>query len=296
MQRELFRVILTPCAELGILWKSSLRRRGSLAAARGVAERFAEIGRAAGARGFALAQGTSMALVTVMDGKASVTSRYEHLAALLETYEADSVLDVGAHVGEFGSALRRAGYGGPIVSFEPVNDYFKQLEATAAPDPKWWVYRAALGRDTGDRPMNVMDGTGSSFLSPNHYAMRCWPEWHAAHVEQVPMRRLSEMMEKLFTSIGVSRPFLKLDTQGYDIEVFQSAGERIRDLVGLQCELSLIPLYEGMPTIEDALGVFRAAGFDVTGFFPVSMENATARLLEVDCVMIRSQALPRHGL
>jgi FkbM family methyltransferase len=233
-----------------------------------------------------------MVLVTVLDSKASVTSQFEHLAALLEAYEADCVLDVGAHVGEFGSALRYAGYSGPIVSFEPVNDYFKQLEATAAPDPKWWVYRAALGQDTGDRPMNVMDGTGSSFLPPNQYARRCWPEWHAAYVEKVPMRRLSEMMEMFFPSIGVVRPFLKLDTQGYDLEVFQGAGDRIHDLIGLQCELSLIPLYEGMPAIEDALGAFRAAGFDVTGFFPVAVENSTARLLEVDCVMIRSQSLP----
>jgi hypothetical protein len=142
--------------------------------------------------------------------------------------------------------------------------------------------------------MNVMDGTGSSFLSPNQYAMRCWPEWHSAYVEKVPMRRLSEMMEMFFPSIGVSRPFLKLDTQGYDIEVFRGAGDRIHEIVGIQCELSLIPLYEGMPAIEDALGVFRRAGFDVTGFFPVAVENATARLLEVDCVMIRSQALPRY--
>lgn len=110
------------------------------------------------------------------------------------------------------------------------------------------------------------------------------------------MRRLSEMMEMFCASIGVSRPFLKLDTQGYDIEVFQGAGHHIHDLVGLQCELSLIPLYEGMPTIEDALAVFRAAGFDATGFFPVAVENATARLLEVDCVMIRPQSLPPHRL
>jgi len=235
-----------------------------------------------------------MVFVTVMGGKASAQSQFKHLARLLKTYEADCVLDVGAHVGEFGSALRRAGYSGPIISFEPVNDYFKRLEAVAALDPKWWVYRAALGRDTGDRPMNVMDGTGSSFLSPNQYAMRCWPEWHSAYVEKVPMRRLSGMMEMFFPRIGVSRPFLKLDTQGYDIEVFRGAGDRINEILGIQCELSLIPLYEGMPSIEDALGVFRGAGFDVTGFFPVAVENATARLLEVDCVMIRSQALSRH--
>ena len=44
------------------------------------------------------------------------------------------------------------------------------------------------------------------------------------------MRRLSEMMEMFFPGIGVSRPFLKLDTQGYDIEVFRGAGDRIHEI------------------------------------------------------------------
>ena len=209
-------------------------------------------------------------------------------------YETDCVFDVGAHAGEFGIALRNVGYSGWILSFEPVKDYFNQLEAIAESDPKWCVYRVALGRDTGNRLMNVVAGTGSSFLPPNQYAVQCWPEWHAAQIEEVPIRRLRDVIDAVAPSAARSRPFLKLDTQGYDVEVFQSAGSRIRDFVGLQCELSLIPLYDGMPTIEDALKVFRAAEFDVTGFFPVAVENATARLLEVDCVMIRSEALPRH--
>jgi FkbM family methyltransferase len=203
-----------------------------------------------------------MTAVTVIDYGASGASRFEHLAALLKMYDADCVFDVGAHVGEFGTSLRDVGYSGPIVSFEPVNDYFNQLEEVAARDPKWSVHRAALGRDPGYRMMNVVVGTGSSFLPPNQYAMRCWPEWYDAQIEEVLVWRLSDIIDAVAPEARASRPFLKLDTQGYDIEVFRGVGERIRDFVGLQCELSLIPLYDGMPTIE--VSIHRVPRFGVS--------------------------------
>ena len=43
-----------------------------------------------------------------------------YLMALFEHQAIDCVLDVGAHWGEYGEFLRRQGYRGRIVSFEPV--------------------------------------------------------------------------------------------------------------------------------------------------------------------------------
>jgi hypothetical protein len=44
----------------------------------------------------------------------------EHIARMLAAHEVNCVLDVGAQGGEFGAQLRRIGYHGPIVSYEPV--------------------------------------------------------------------------------------------------------------------------------------------------------------------------------
>src|SRR4051812_49758697 len=49
------------------------------------------------------------------------------LAELLTRYAVNVVLDVGANVGQYGQLLRRVGYTGHIVSFEPVPACFAEL-------------------------------------------------------------------------------------------------------------------------------------------------------------------------
>ena len=87
------------------------------------------------------------------------------------------------------------------------------------------------------------------------------------------------------------RPYLKLDTQCYDLEAFAGLGDRTRDFVGMQSEVALLQIYDGMPRMPEALQVYEAAGFEITGLFPVSRQSRTARVLEFDCVMVRADSL-----
>ena len=88
---------------------------------------------------------------------------------LLPFLAVDCVFDVGAHVGEYATSLRRAGYSGDIVSFEPVSGSFRELKERAAPDPRWHVHQTALGDTDEIREINVTATTTfSSLRSPRH--------------------------------------------------------------------------------------------------------------------------------
>src|SRR5687768_12156983 len=61
------------------------------------------------------------------------------LRAVLQRAGVNLVLDVGAHRGGYRDLLRASGYGGEIVSFEPVAASAAALRGRAADDPAWRV-------------------------------------------------------------------------------------------------------------------------------------------------------------
>jgi hypothetical protein len=139
--------------------------------------------------------------------------------------------------------------------------------------------------------MNVVPGTLSSALDATAYGARRYVRLRSPETREVPVRRLDGVLDEVLADVPQPRPYLKLDTQGYDLEAFAGLGERARDVVAMQSELALVEIYEGMPRLPEALRAYEAAGFEVTAMYPVSRELRTARVLEYDCVMVRADAV-----
>jgi FkbM family methyltransferase len=213
------------------------------------------------------------------------------LMAHFARYGVNCVLDVGANRGQYARRLRRAGYTGRIVSFEPVPEEFARLSAAAAGDPAWLVRPVALGSQDGSLEMYVTPGTLSSPLPATDFGGRRFPSLRETERHEVPVRRLEDLLDEVLDGLPGPRPFLKMDTQGYDVEVFRGLGKRAREFVGLQSEVALMRLYEGMPRMAEALAVYEEAGFEVSGMYPVNREENSGRVLEFDCLMVRADAL-----
>jgi FkbM family methyltransferase len=214
----------------------------------------------------------------------------QHVAELLRLYRVNCVLDVGANRGQYGRRLRRIGFEGHIVSFEPVAATFAELEQAAAADPRWTAYPYALGREDARASMNVVPGTLSSLLPPTEFGSTRYTRLREPSPEEVAVRRLDGILDEVLAHVPGPRPYLKLDTQGYDLEAFAGLGDRARHIVAMQSEVSVVEIYAGMPPMARALEAYEAAGFETTGLFPVSREADTGRVLEFDCVMVRAAA------
>jgi FkbM family methyltransferase len=213
------------------------------------------------------------------------------LLAHFDQYRVNCVIDVGGNRGQYAQRLRRAGYRGRIVSFEPVPEEFAHLQAAAVDDPEWSAHPVALGSAEGTLEMHVVPGTMSSPLPSTNFGRRRFPRLNETHRQSVPVFRLDHLLDEALAGLPDPRPFLKMDTQGFDVEVFRGLGDRAKEFVGLQSEVALMQLYEGMPRLSEALQVYEAAGFEVSGMYPVNRENRTGRVLEFDCLMVRADAL-----
>ena len=136
--------------------------------------------------------------------------------ALLAHHQIDLVLDVGANSGRYALDLRRAGYAGQILSFEPVRDAWERCVANASRDPLWSVApQVALGAREGQVEIHVSrNSVSSSILPMNDVHRAAAPDSSYVRTERVDLRRLDRLAREPIER--ARRPFLKIDTQGYE--------------------------------------------------------------------------------
>ncbi|MFF5188114.1 FkbM family methyltransferase [Streptomyces sp. NPDC000345] len=219
----------------------------------------------------------------------------QHVTAMLGLYGVNCVFDVGANTGQYAKRLRRAGYTGRIVSFEPTSETFARLAKAAENDPDWLVFPCGLGREETTAEIHKSWMTMNSLLPPSDYGKERYSRFKKSDTEEIRIRRLDEVMDEALDGLADPVPYLKMDTQGYDLEVFAGAGKRVADFVGLQSEVACLRLYEGSPGMGEAVAVYEAEGFGITGMYPVTREATTGRVIEFDCVMMRAQAAPEQA-
>ncbi len=217
----------------------------------------------------------------------------EQVCHVLKLYGVNVVIDVGANEGQYASALRRCGYRGVIHSFEPGLAAYEVLTRASASDPLWHTHRLALGREESTMSLNAVPGTLSSFLPATEFGAERYNRLKAPQAEQVAVRRLDRLLPKLLADVADPRPYLKLDTQGYDLEVFAGLGDTAESFVAMQSEVALLRIYAGMPRMSEALNVYEAAGFEIAGLYTVTKDVRTSRVLEFDCILVRAGASRR---
>lgn len=217
----------------------------------------------------------------------------EFLKQLFEYCKIDCVFDVGANEGQYGTFLRtHVGYKGLIISFEPIPSCAALIRQLATNDEKWLVEEVALGSESGNARFNVMAGTQfSSFLEPDHsHVQRFVAQNKLTQEIEVQVRTLKDYLPRIIQEHGCNFPYLKLDTQGFDLTVARGAGAELKRFLALQTEASVTPIYEKMPNFSEVIREFQDMGFELSGIFPNNPEHFP-RMIEFDCHMINRECL-----
>ncbi|WP_183407619.1 FkbM family methyltransferase [Nocardioides marmoriginsengisoli] len=206
-------------------------------------------------------------------------------ARMLAAHEVDLVIDVGAAVGGYGSQLRKFGYAGDIVSFEPLDTAYAELSAVTGSDARWSTRQAALGSAAGEAQINIASNSDSSSLLPMGSAHTdAEPSVGIIGSQTVRVERLDDVIDEF--ARPESRIFLKIDAQGFEREVLAGAAKTLERCRGLQLELSFISLYEGGMLVNEAISLAYDAGFSMVGV-EQGWAAGTGQMLQADGVFFR---------
>lgn len=211
------------------------------------------------------------------------TDSFARRVKMLRAAGIATVIDVGGSRGDYSIALRRAGFNGRIISIEPLRDAYQELEKRAKADGRWEAFNFAASDECGEARIQVATNSVSSSLLPMTAAHEEGaPDVHCNSSYMVQCRTLDDLGSGV-VSAG-DRVFLKIDTQGYEDRVLKGAAAIIQRTVLIECELSLVALYEGQLLFPEMLSLLETLGFQIVLLEPAFSDAHSGYCLQLDGV------------
>lgn len=216
-----------------------------------------------------------------------------YLSKLLPYLKVDCVFDVGANNGQYAQMLRKhAKYQGRIISFEPIPSAAQKIRKLALHDPLWTVEEIALDETGGTDTFHIMcSDQFSSLGTPSHESTTNFLE--ANKLESaitLQKQTLEEVYIRLQKQYGFTRPFLKMDTQGFDVRIARGGSKIISQFLGLQSELAVQKLYKESVDFRQAITYYESLGFTLGSLVP-NNGGGFPEMVEIDCIMINNKSL-----
>lgn len=202
------------------------------------------------------------------------------------------LLDIGSNSGQFAAKMRRLGYQGLIYSVEPQASAHSRLREVAQNDTRWIpLPRQALGRERSFMTLNVADNSWSSSFLPVHgNHLRAAPQTRTVRTERVLVTKSADVLR---APIMAQIDAVKIDVQGFEMEVLQGLRSQIAGVRLLLLEMSLVECYVGAPDMF-ALDRFLVGelGFGRVSLEPSYYDDSTGTVQQYDGIYAREVAHP----
>ena len=208
---------------------------------------------------------------------------------ILEHNRINLMLDGGAGEGNYIQRLRKSGYQGKVISFEPMRSVFEKLRAKCELDPHWQCFHMAIGNELGESKIHISANSVSSSLLPILSAQTdVVAETGYIGTETIQIETLDRMRAKIIKP--EDRIFLRLDVQGYEKQALLGAAETLSQVYVIESELSLVPIYDGQPLYREMIDYMDALGFSLMSLERGFFDYRTGRLLQMDGIFVRRQS------
>jgi FkbM family methyltransferase len=193
------------------------------------------------------------------------------------------IFDVGAHRGEFAAEALRVWPTSRVVCFEPqelAGDGIEELRKAGLPIA---LHRCLLGASEREEVNLNLADTASSVLG----------EWHAQHEQRsYSQRTIDSMVDTHYR--GCAPDFLKLDVQGYELEVLKGAVTSLPHIEAILTELNLIDIHRGGPLAHEVVDWLATNGFVAYEICGLTRRPIDGALWQIDAVFVKEDGSLRR--
>lgn len=194
---------------------------------------------------------------------------------VLERSNFDFIVDVGANRGQFALISRKIFPRAKIHSFEPLEEPAQIFKRIFGGDPYVTLHACAIGREKTTATIHVTkDDDSSSMLPITKMQSDMFPGSAEKETRQVMVYPLSQLIDP--ASIPLAS-LLKIDVQGYELDVLQGCEDILQRFSNLYIECSFIELYEGQALAHQIIAWLEQRNFILGGVYNMYYEkNGTA--------------------
>ena len=194
----------------------------------------------------------------------------EHLD-ILDQLDCATLIDIGANRGQFAIAARYCWPEAQIYSFEPLIGPARTLSRVFEGDDRVRLFQYAIGNKEEEALIHVSRMDDSSSLLPiSQFQDQIFPGTYEIATRKIQ----SYPLDQVLNEEDIAAPaMLKIDVQGYELNVLRGSKLLLRHILYVYVECSFLELYQGQPKAHEVIAFLHEQGFNLSGVYNLFYTN-----------------------